>query len=73
MTDIKELKDDELNNVAGGGSTFSDSEQGSTDPCRCLTWMHYCDSYDDNECKCWQFDENDPVCLKCSHAAKSQK
>ena len=73
MTDIKELKDDELNIVVGGGSTFSDSEQGCNNPCLCLTWLHYRDGDEDTTCKCWAFDKNDPVCLNCTHAPASQK
>lgn len=69
MPNIKELKDDELNKISGGGSTIVD---GSTDYWRCLKWIHYCDAYEDNECKCDDFSSNDPICANCTHAAKSQ-
>ena len=69
--EFKELKDHELDKVVGGGSNIVD--EGSTDCWRCLTWIHYCDCYDDNECKCENFSMNDPVCINCTHAAKSQK
>ena len=66
-----ELSDTELESVVGGGSYIADSN--STDYWRCLKWLHYCDNYDDNECKCDDFSINDPICLCCSHAAASKK
>ncbi len=66
----KELNENELDNVVGGGSTIVD---GSSDCWRCLTWIHYCDALDDNECRCYDFNSNDPVCCDCTHAKKSQK
>ena len=66
----KELNENELDNVVGGGSTIVD---GSSDYWRCLTWLHYCDGEEDNECKCWDFNKYDPVCAFCSHAANSKK
>ena len=67
---IVELKEEELNKVVGGGSTiYTDS----TDYWLCVTWMHYHDGLEDDFCECEYFSSNDPVCVKCPHAANSQK